>query len=463
MSFEASYNKRAGFLNSDYALARSLLPEGTIPAEVYKQMYKAKFAIFGKAVSDALDEYIHMPRELAYTCIRTCTKPYLNLSQIVEFLSGSAEGITDPYTDKIFHSIMARMGYERKRGIFIIPDDLESCYSAFMPAPDDANSSARYSRFYPYAMAEIFNKTLDDIWVLYNSYNIIADAKFTTDEYLDKMHKPNFDNLAKLGEICLSISADKSYLDTSLVIEQCPDNVIQCFDGFLLDNNAVKKASAKGLGKYIRCYNASPLFSNTAYAFHTNLEVKLIEGRDKCYFTYERLEKWLRQGNLAHHDKVTLLCEYNLGSDREPEVIVSNLVGLDLADLPTLVEWGVISREVYVCLRIFCECTYQFNRVVERIHTGKTREVLPTQGTPQPHTTGTSLRSLIKYTYADDDRLEAVRGYHKSKMGTHAKPCEHIRREHKRRLRNGRVITIPEQVINKGRKPIYKLDNPDKC
>lgn len=34
--------------------------------------------------------------------------------------------------------------------------------------------------------------------------------------------------------------------------------------------------------------------------------------------------------------------------------------------------------------------------------------------------------------------------------GTHARPCEHIRRPHKRTLRNGKVIWVAQKIINKG-------------
>lgn len=45
-----------------------------------------------------------------------------------------------------------------------------------------------------------------------------------------------------------------------------------------------------------------------------------------------------------------------------------------------------------------------------------------------------------------------------SSKGTHARPCEHIRRPHKRTLRNGKVIWIKQRVINKGLGKTVKKD-----
>lgn len=48
----------------------------------------------------------------------------------------------------------------------------------------------------------------------------------------------------------------------------------------------------------------------------------------------------------------------------------------------------------------------------------------------------------------------------KESCGTHAKPVEHRRNSHERRLKNGKVITVRETIINKGeKKPIYIIKN----
>lgn len=59
------------------------------------------------------------------------------------------------------------------------------------------------------------------------------------------------------------------------------------------------------------------------------------------------------------------------------------------------------------------------------------------------------LHTYIEYTL---DLTQAKRYPKSSHGGTHASPCEHVRRGHYRRLRNGKTIFVEAKVINPGSK-----------
>lgn len=446
-TFDEIYMAQTSFFDYNYALAASLLPNSSA-IEIHKRICWARLKMISPEVVEAAKAYINIEREDAYKYIRECIKPYLNLSQILQFLKGDIPCITDPYTKRALQGIERRLSLEKHKGIFVSPAGVKGELDKFI-ATSYSTRQVKWTSLYPFAFGVYIGKTLDALWVLCNCINIEVNSKYIQPKYTSIMHSIDFAKLDQMKDvtICLQNKRDGNF-PYYLVLEQCPPDSFSYKDG--------KVVSRDRVGEPARFYNVCIYNMNKAHANIAGDKIvfKLISGKDRLYFTKVAVDYF----RIQYPESIIPLSKTvtAISSFGEDEV----LYGFRFSRIDEL---PFLNESEKALIHILFEATHQYGMTVERTcHTQpdeqgtSNRKMQGTSTGKEPSEKPVSLRSLIHYAYKGERRPTKPKG------GTHSSPCEHTRKGHIRRYKSGKVVMIKPMVVNKGKgtKRGYSLSNP---